>query len=241
MAFYKGELSRQSDLTKKGVATQAALDSARRDLKKAQDGLSVSQQAVASAKAALGGNPDIDTDKHPAVLSAQAARDKAAFNLSLTTVTAPSDGVVYQAASFKPGQFVAPGTSLFTLVETGESWVDANFKETQLAHIKVGQPAEVWLDSFPDHALKATIQSIGAGTGAEFSLLPAQNATGNWVKVTQRIPVRLLVESPDANLLLRTGMSATVNVDTGKARGLGSLVRMVEGWIPGLTPADAAQ
>jgi membrane fusion protein (multidrug efflux system) len=154
------------------------------------------------------------------VLAALAMRDKAAWQLGLTTVRAPSDGVISQASSFKPGQMVSAGTSLFTLVETEDSWIEANFKETQLTHMKVDQTAQVRIDAFPDTPLHATVESIGAGTGAEFSLLPAQNATGNWVKVTQRIPVRLKLENDAMADRLRTGMSANVEVDTGAARGL---------------------
>ena len=131
--------------------------------------------------------------------------------------------MVAQAASFKQGQFVAAGTPLFSLVETGDVWVEANFKETQLTNMKLGQEAEVTLDTYPGRPLKATVEAIGAGTGAEFSLLPAQNATGNWVKVTQRIPVRLKVDAEDAGLMLRTGMSAAVEVDTGVSRGFSGL------------------
>jgi membrane fusion protein (multidrug efflux system) len=217
--YYQSELDRQQTLTQKGVGTQSALDSARRDLVNAEDEHAAAVDAVSGALAALGGDPTIATDSHPVVLAALAARDQAALNLKQTTVTAPTDGVISQASSFKPGQYVNAGTSLFTLVETGDTWVEANFKETQLTHMKRGQKAEVTLDTFPDRPLTATIDTIGAGTGAEFSLLPAQNATGNWVKVTQRIPVRLKIDSNDADLLLRTGMSATVTVDTGVARG----------------------
>jgi membrane fusion protein (multidrug efflux system) len=135
-------------------------------------------------------------------------------------VRAPAAGIIAQASSFKVGQFVSVGTPLFSLVETGDTWIDANFKETQLTHMKPGQKAEVVLDTYPDKTFEATVQAVGAGTGAEFSLLPAQNATGNWVKVTQRIPVRLELTDPDAKLALRTGMSATVTVDTGVSRGL---------------------
>ena len=221
--YYQSELDRQQTLTQKGVGTQSALDSARRDLLNAQDEHAAAVEAVSGALAGLGGDTAIETDRHPMVLAALAARDQAAFNLQQTAVTAPSDGVVSQAASFKPGQYVAPGTPLFTLVETGDTWVEANFKETQLTHMKRGQKAEVTLDTFPDRPLTATIDTIGAGTGAEFSLLPAQNATGNWVKVTQRIPVRLKLEDAPAELALRTGMSADVSVDTGIPRGIGAL------------------
>ncbi|MGO4834004.1 HlyD family efflux transporter periplasmic adaptor subunit, partial [Rhizobiaceae sp. 2RAB30] len=184
----------------------------------------VALQGIASARAAIGGDPDIATDKHPAVLSALATRDKASYALSQTTVRAPADGMVSQASSFKLGQFVAPGTPLFSLVETSDSWVEANFKETQLTHMKPGQKAEIVLDTYPGHAFEATVEAIGAGTGAEFSLLPAQNATGNWVKVTQRIPVRLKLDAAGADLALRTGMSASVSVDTGVSRGFGNLL-----------------
>jgi membrane fusion protein (multidrug efflux system) len=224
--YFTQELARQQELSGKGVATKATLDSARRDLLKAQDSLSAAGQSVAAALAALGGDAGIATQDHPMVLAAQAARNEADFRLSQTTVTAPADGVLYQAASFQQGQFVAAGSPLFSLVETGASWIDANFKETQLTHMLTGQEAEVWIDAFPARPLKATVEAIGAGTGAEFSLLPAQNATGNWVKVTQRIPVRLKVETGEDAARLRTGMSATVEVDTGHARGLPSFASL---------------
>ncbi|MFZ2103651.1 MAG: HlyD family efflux transporter periplasmic adaptor subunit, partial [Oricola sp.] len=143
-----------------------------------------------------------------------------------TTVTAPADGIISQASSFQTGQLVAAGTALFSLVENSSSWVEANFKETQLTHMTTGQEATIRFDTFPDSPVKATVESIGAGTGSEFSLIPAQNATGNWVKVSQRIPVRLKVDSPEAELALRTGMSATVEVDTGVSRGLPGLFGM---------------
>jgi membrane fusion protein (multidrug efflux system) len=130
--FLKDELDRQAALTKKGVGTQAALDSARRDLAKATDALASADETVAGALAALGGDASLETDKHPTVLTALAQRDKATLDLSRTTVKAPADGVLYQAASFQKGQLVAAGAPLFALVETGDNWIDANFKETQL-------------------------------------------------------------------------------------------------------------
>lgn len=222
--FLQTELDRQDALAQKGISTRSALDSARHDLAKAKEEQAAALQGIASAKAALGGDPSIETDSHPSVRSAQAARDNAAYTLAQTTVRAPADGIVSQASSFKEGQFVSAGTALFSLVETGDAWVEANFKETQLTNMRLGQKAEVWLDTYPGRPFEATVDSIGAGTGAEFSLLPAQNATGNWVKVTQRIPVRLKLSDKDAELALRTGMSATVEVDTGVSRGFGSLL-----------------
>jgi membrane fusion protein (multidrug efflux system) len=217
------QLDRQAELSSKGINTKSALDEAEHELSKAKDEQAAAMQGIASARAALGGDPDIVTDKHPSVLSALAAHDKAAYDLAQTTVRAPADGIVSQASSFKVGQFVGSGTTLFSLVETGDTWVEANFKETQLTHIKPGQPAEVVIDTYPDRTFHATVEAIGAGTGAEFSLLPAQNATGNWVKVTQRIPVRVKIDSEDAKLALRTGMSASVSVDTGAIRGFDGL------------------
>jgi membrane fusion protein (multidrug efflux system) len=221
--YLQSQFDRATDLSKKGISAMSSLDQARNDLDKARQEQSASEQGIVSAKAALGGNPDIETDRHPTVLAALAARDKAAYDLAQTTVRAPADGVVYQASSFKIGQFVGTGTPLFALVETGDTWIDANFKETQLTHMKPGQKAEVVLDTYPGRTFEATVEAIGAGTGAEFSLLPAQNATGNWVKVTQRIPVRIKLTDDDAKLALRTGMSATVSVDTGVSRGLPSV------------------
>lgn len=222
-AFYKDTLERQKALTAKGVATNSALDDARHTAQKAAQGLVAARQAVATAQAALADSLNGDIDDHPMVVAAKAARDKAAYNLSVATVRAPADGLVYQASSFRPGEYVTPGASLFTIVETTDPWIDANFKEPQLAHMKPDQPAEVVFDLYPDRIFKAKVDSIGAGTGAEFSLLPAQNATGNWVKVTQRIPVRIKLDNPEAKILARSGLSATVTVDTGESRSFGDL------------------
>ncbi|TPI61092.1 HlyD family secretion protein [Mesorhizobium sp. B3-1-7] len=221
--YAQSQYGRAADLAQKGINAKSSLDQARNDLDKAKQQLAVAEQGIVSAKAALGGNPDIETDKHPTVMAALATRDKAAYDLAQTTVKAPADGVIYQAASFKVGQYVSVGTPLFALVETGDTWIDANFKETQLTNMKPGQKAEIVVDTYPGRTFEAIVKAIGAGTGAEFSLLPAQNATGNWVKVTQRIPVRLELTDPDAKMALRTGMSATVTVDTGVARGLPSI------------------
>lgn len=223
VAFAQSQFDRAADLAQKGINAKSSLDEAKNDLDKAKQQLAVAEQGIISAKAALGGNPDIETDKHPTVMAALAARDKAAYDLAQTTVKAPADGIVSQASSFKVGQYVGSGTPLFSLVETGDTWIDANFKETQLTHMKPGQKAEILVDTYPGRTFEATVKAIGAGTGAEFSLLPAQNATGNWVKVTQRIPVRLELIDADAKMALRTGMSATVTVDTGVTRGLPSI------------------
>ena len=219
--YYEDNLARQTSLAEKGVATATSLDDARHTSQKAAQDLIAATQSVATAKAALANSLDGDIDAHPMVAAAIAARDKAAYNLAAATVRAPADGLVYQAASFRAGEYVTPGASLFTLVETSNPWIDANFKEPQLAHMKPDQSAEIVFDVYPDRTFRATVESIGAGTGAEFSLLPAQNATGNWVKVTQRIPVRLKLVNPEAQILARSGLSATVTVDTEASRSFG--------------------
>jgi membrane fusion protein (multidrug efflux system) len=216
--FQTDELNRQIALSGKGVGTTTQLDAARNTARRAAEQASLAQVAVTNAAAALGGDPEIDTDKHPAVLAALVARDQAQYRLDLTEVKAPSDGLVYQATSFKPGQFVTAGAPLFTLLPVGDIWVDANFKETQLAHIVAGAPATVAFDVLSGKRFAAHVDAIGAGTGSEFSLLPAQNATGNWVKVTQRVPVRVTLDNPADAAQIVSGMSATVAVETGVTR-----------------------
>jgi len=207
------EWERTSNLNQQGVTAQSSLDDSRLALQQAESNVALEKQDVAGAIAALAGNPEVETDQHPAVLAALAARNSAQRNLDKTVVVAPADGIVAQLASLNVGQFVNTGTSIATLVETHDLWVEANFKETQLTTLAAGMPAEVTIDAYPGRKLEGHIASIGAATGAEFALIPAQNATGNWVKVTQRIPVRISIEGNDADVL-RAGMSATVNIDT---------------------------
>lgn len=227
--YYQTELTRQQAITGRGAGTESALDAARHNANAARETQAAARQSAVSALAALGGNADIETDAHPTVLAAIVARDKAAYNLSLTTVKAPADGIVYKADSFKPGQFVTAGATLFSLVETGDAWVTANFKETQIGRMHPGQTATVEFDTFPGRDFEAVVDSIGAGTGAEFSILPAQNATGNWVKVTQRVPVRLRVKADSDMAGLRSGLSASVTVDTRAKTRLDSLISKAEG------------
>jgi len=222
--YLKSELRRAESLTGKGVSTDSALDKARYDATQADEALATAHQGVNAALAALGGDPKIEVDAHPSVLAALATRDNAAYNLGQTTVKAPADGVVYQAASFRPGQFVAAGAPLFALVETSDLWVDANFKETQLDGIRAGQTAKVVFDTRPGVHYEGKVEAIGAGTGSEFSIIPAQNATGNWVKVTQRVPVRIRLTDTTAAADLQSGVSAAVTVDTGRQSALSGLV-----------------
>jgi membrane fusion protein (multidrug efflux system) len=207
------EWDRTSNLREQGITAESSLDDSRLALQQAQANVALEEQDVANSVAALAGNPDIATDEHPTVRAALAARDNAQRNLDKTTILAPADGMVAQVASLNVGQFVNTGSTIATLVESNDIWVEANFKETQLSTLRNGQPVEITVDAFPGKKLEGHIDSIGAATGAEFALIPAQNATGNWVKVTQRVPVKIVVDSTDGEALV-AGMSAVVNVDT---------------------------
>jgi membrane fusion protein (multidrug efflux system) len=211
---------RQQTLVKKGIASQSALDDTELQLRQARGALASAESQVLAARAALAGNPDIATDEHPLVLKALAQLHGAELDLAHTTVTAPAAGVISQADRLQEGQYVTPASAVMSLVETRDSWIEANYKETELTDLRVGQPVDVELDTYPDHVLHATVGSIGAGTGSEFALLPAQNATGNWVKVVQRVPVRIQIAESGDLPPLRAGMSASVTVDTGRARGV---------------------
>ncbi|MEQ1768305.1 MAG: HlyD family secretion protein [Devosia sp.] len=216
LTIRKDAFDRKQALVTKGAASDATLDDSKLALETAQAQVNVTKQQVASATAALAGDPSIATDAHPAVQSALAARDAAARNLSKTDVVAPADGIVSQVASLNVGQFVSTGTTIASLIETNDSWIEANFKETQLAALKEGMKVDVKLDAYPGVVFEGKLESIGAGTGAEFALIPAQNATGNWVKVTQRVPVHITLD-PSEGQVLRAGMSAVVSVDTKPA------------------------
>ena len=206
--------ARQERLFALGDVAQAALDTATTARDRARSARAAAEAAVAAARAPVA-TPDGVT---AARRTAEAQVALAELDLARTEVTAPADGWIANV-SLRPGQYVAPGQPLFALVEDGAWWVDANFKETDLGSIRPGQPAEVSVDMYPGLTLRGTVESLGAGSGASFSLLPAQNASGNWVKVTQRFPVRIaLSEAPaDPAMRLRVGASTTVTVDTGAA------------------------
>jgi membrane fusion protein, multidrug efflux system len=142
------------------------------------------------------------------------------LNLSYTVIKAPSDGIVTRVEQLQVGTYISASAPVFALVVAGNIWIEANFKEDQLTHMRVGQPVDVHVDSYPGKEFAGTVVSVSPGTGSQFSLLPAENATGNWVKVVQRLPVRIELRQLDAEFPLHGGLSATVKVDTGHERHL---------------------
>jgi membrane fusion protein, multidrug efflux system len=220
LAFQQSELERQKRLIASGIASQAQVDRANHALDEARARLASVQHEITGVIAQLGGDPDIEPSKHPSVLQAKAALDRARLNLSYTTITAPSDGIVTRVEQLQVGNYVAASTPVFALVSTHDVWLEANFKEDQLGHMRPGQTARVKIDSYPGKTFKGRVASLSPGTGSQFSMLPAENATGNWVKVVQRVPVRVELEDLDPAYPLHAGLSAVVNVDTRYQRHL---------------------
>ena len=213
VAYTQREAARQKALAAAGVVTQSQADQTAHAAEQARRQIPVVRQQAASALADIGGRPDLDPDHHPKVLQAKAALEQAKLDLSYTTVVAPADGVVAKVEQLQVGNRVDKAQTVFWLI-SGQPWVEANFKEDQLAHMRVGQPASVKVDAY-DHELKAHVVSFSPGTGSSFALLPPENATGNWVKVVQRLPVRLALDEAAPNL--SGGLSAKVKVDVRSA------------------------
>jgi membrane fusion protein, multidrug efflux system len=189
---------------------------------------SLKQQAQVQL-ARLSGNPDLPVEDHPQYRQVKAQVDEAQRQLDHATVRAPFDGIVTQVEALQPGTYLVSATAALTntgavgLVSTDRIWVDANLKETDLTHVKPGDRAEISVDTYPGRVWPGTVESISPGAGSEFSILPAQNASGNWVKVVQRIPVRIRVERKPGDPILRSGMSVIVDIDTGHRRSIGEL------------------
>ena len=216
LAYQQKEYARQKSLLASGISSQAQFDQAQHAVNSAQQQLASAQQQLASVLAMLDGKPDIDPAQHPSVQAAQAELDRAKLNLSYTTTTAPDDGIVAKVEQLQVGDYINAANPVFALISTRDVWIEANFKEDQITHMRAGQTASVKIDTYPDHHFTARVVSMAPGTGSQFSALPAENATGNWVKVVQRVPVRLELDQHDDNLPMHTGLSVVVEVDTGK-------------------------
>ena len=226
-AFYETGFQRQQDLLKRGVASQAAYDQAKRDLDAARERVVMAQNDADATLAQLGGKADAPIEQNASYLAAQAQVDKARRDLTRTTVLAPIPGIVTNVDALQVGEYLPAAQPAFSLVSSTDVTIEANPKESDLTYLKEGEPAVVTIDAYPGREWRATVKSLSPGTGTEFSVLPAQNATGNWVKVVQRVPIRLAVDMPAGAPPLRTGMSATVEIDTGHRRHLGDLLGFV--------------
>jgi membrane fusion protein (multidrug efflux system) len=212
--------NRAEMLLHNGAGTQATYDQAKYALQTDTSKLQSLQEQTQVQLARLGGNADTPTTELPQYLQAKAQLDEAQRQLNDTVVKAPFSGIVTDVPATAPGRYLAASTTAFYLVDTDHVWVDAQPKETELTHVRAGQAATVTVDTYPNAVWQATVQSISPAAAQEFALLPAQNTSGNWVKVVQRVPMRIRLDTSDKTLPpLRAGMSVVVNVDTGHARG----------------------
>jgi membrane fusion protein, multidrug efflux system len=213
--FDEREYWRQKVLVAADWTPREVFDRTETDLKVARQHVASDAQQIANTVAALDGNPDIAVDRHPLVRAAKAQLDQARLDLSYATVVAPEDGIVTRVDDLQVGDYVTPGAAVFSLLASHHIWIEANFRETALTHMRPGQEAAIQVDAYPDHIFKAHVASMSPGTGSDFAVLPPENATGNWVKVVQRLPVRLELDRIDPVRPLFSGLSVTVRVDTG--------------------------
>ncbi|WP_050628627.1 HlyD family secretion protein [Bradyrhizobium viridifuturi] len=220
-AFDEREYERKKALVTSDFTPRAVYERAETDLKVARQRIVSVEQQIANTMAALDGDADIAIDRHPTVRAAKAQLDRAKLDLSYATVTAPDDGIVTRVDDLQIGGFVNAGAPVFSLLSSRHVWIEANFRETSLTHMRPGQAATIDVDAYPDRTFKAHIVSMSPGTGSDFSVLPPENATGNWVKVVQRLPVRLELDEVDPNRPLYSGISVTAQVNTGYRRAWG--------------------
>ncbi len=212
------DVERKSKLVSTMAGSAADLDSAKSALVAAQLQAELAVQQRDSTLAQLLGNPDLLLEQFPEYVQAKAALDQAQRDLDHSVLRAPISGTATQVDNIQLGRFVAAGAPILSVVDDEAPWVDANPKETEITYLRVGQKVTLDVDSFPDHSFKGTVIALSPGTGAQFSILPPQNATGNWVKVVQRVPVRIAFDKGEDTHLLRAGMSVNVEIDTGHSR-----------------------
>jgi membrane fusion protein (multidrug efflux system) len=223
ITFLTRQLERQEKLKERGMGLESSYDEARHNLEAARRRLEGAREKAARVLAALGGNAGVRADAHPSFLAARAARDAGRDELARVRVVAPAGGIVSNMR-LQSGERVERGVPVFSLIESRPVWVEANFKETQLTHMREGQEVSVVADAYPDARWRGRVSTIAPATKAEFALLPAQNSSGNWVKVVQRVPVLISLDAaPDSQTPLRAGMTVTARVDTGHVRRLSAL------------------
>jgi membrane fusion protein (multidrug efflux system) len=224
LPYYQTAFKRQQDLVATGAGTRAAYDQAQHDLEATKQKVVVAKAQAETALAQLSGDPNQPIEKNPFYLQAKSAVDNAERDLNDTIVRAPFDGVATNVEAIQVGSYLQASQQAFSLVSSTGVWVQASPKETELTYVRPGQSATISVDAYPGREWKGTVDSISPASGSSFSLLPAQNTTGNWVKVVQRIPMRVHIDLPKDAPPLRVGMSVTVDVDTGHARGLPDFV-----------------
>jgi membrane fusion protein (multidrug efflux system) len=229
-SYDEREYQRKKALVANDFTPREVFDQTETNLKVSRQRIASIEQQIANTVVALNGDPDIAVDRHPTVRAAKALLDRARLDLSYARVTAPDDGVVARVDDLQVGNFVNPGTAVFSLLSSHRIWVEANFRETGLTYMRPGQEATIKVDAYPDHVFKAHVVSMSPGTGSDFAVLPPENATGNWVKVVQRLPVRLEFDELDPNRPLFSGISVTPRVDTGHRRN----------WLHPFRPAPTA-
>ncbi len=227
-AYLTRQLQRQQALAERGVVSASKLEEAQNEASVARDRLIVVRRRLERVLTTLGGDPNVAANDHPMVRDKMADRDRIALDLARTTLTAPLDGI---AVSMKVqlGEQIKAATPLFVIVADHRPWVEANIKETDLTHVHTGQRAKVSLDTYPGEVWDAEVQSISPAAGSEFAILPPQNASGNWVKVVQRLPVKIRLFPHENEPALRAGMTATVDVDTEQQRSLGATLSGIFG------------
>jgi membrane fusion protein (multidrug efflux system) len=229
VSFYTSEYTRQQQLVARNVASEVAFEQAQRNLDNARQKVVSLQEQLAGITANLAGNPDALVEQHPRYIDAVAQSDEAQRQLTHTVVRAPIAGIATNVPSLQPGQYLTASTPAFSIVSTDHVWIEANPKETELTYVRPGQQVTVTVDTYPDQQWHGTIESVSPASASSFSLLPAQNTSGNWVKVVQRIPMRVQVDTPAGKPPLRVGMSVIVDVDTGHARGMPTFLTSVFG------------
>ena len=217
------DVDRKSALAAKYSGTQVDLDNANAALLTAELQLQLGRQQLSGTLNQLLSKPDLPIEDFPPYRQAKAALDQAQRDLDHTMLKAPIAGTATQVDNIQLGRFVTAGTPVLSVIDDAAPWVDANPKETDITYLRVGQKVDLHVDSFPDRAFHGTVASVSPGTGAQFAILPPQNANGNWVKVVQRVPVRIAFDPGQDVSLLRAGMSVTVDIDTGHRRTLASL------------------
>ncbi len=223
--YYQTVFDRQQTLISNSAASHATYDDAKHNLEAAKQKVSVAQAQAATTLAELGGDANQPIEKNPLYLEAKSAVDDAQRELDHATVRAPFDGVVTNVNALQTGSYLDAAQQAFSLVSTKNMWIAANPKETELTYVKPGQPVSITVDTYPGVEWKGKVASVSPASGASFALLPAQNTSGNWVKVVQRIPMRVTIDGTDGKPPLRVGMSTLIAVDTGHARGLPDSVR----------------